>query len=176
MIGQTVEPQADRPVTPDPELWKAVLAKVEEITADHPDDRRSMRGTASVNRDGTMSCIYKMDRKNGEDWVYLIEAFRDRFRTTNITVKVERYLDSNENYWNQQLADRSKAIVVDGVHYRIGRGNGGGFGGRKFVIKYLASGEVVETHDLWYQGQIPPMFREQLPDTAEFVPQEPFSW
>lgn len=174
-MTQIKEARTDRPVDPDPELWRAILDKVEEITTDHPEDRRSMRGTASVNRDGTMSCIYKMDRKNGEDWVYLLEAFRDRFRPDRVTVKVERYLDSHENYWTEQLADRAKAVVVDGIHYRIGRGNSGGFGGRKFVIKDLASGEIVETHGLWYQGPIPPMFREQLPDTAEFVPQGAFS-
>jgi hypothetical protein len=176
MTSQTVEAKVDRPVQPDPELWQAILNRIEEITTANPDDRRSARGTASVNTYGTVSTIYKMDRRNGEDWVYHIEASRDRFRQDQFNIAVDRFLDSHEGYWNQQLSDRTRAVVIEGIHYRIGTRTGGGdmngHGGRLFRIRYLDDGRVVETRDLWFQGPIPPMFRDRLPDTAEFVSED----
>jgi hypothetical protein len=94
----------------------------------------------------------------------------------DIEVTVTKRQDSNEAYWRQQLADRAGAIVINGVHYRIGKGMGGGFGGRRFDIRMLGNGHVVETRNLWFQGPIPPKWRERFPDNAEFVnpDQEPF--
>jgi len=97
----------------------------------------------------------------------------------DIEVTVTKRQDSNEAYWRQQLADRARAIVINGVHYRIGYDGGNGFkgfSGRRFDIRMLANGDVIETRNLWYQGPIPPKFRELLPDNAEFVnpDQEPF--
>jgi len=109
--------------------------------------------------------------------------------STKYEVKVEviKSVDSHDDYWRQQLADRNRALVINGVHYRIGNSNGvsgwdfKGFGGRKFEIQYLAADdqdppEPFIVDDLWYQGPIPPKYRMQLPDNARFVKpgQEPF--
>lgn len=81
-----------------------------------------------------------------------------------------------DDFWNSQLKDRQDAVVIDGVHYRIGdtpypeRGNG--FGGNKYVIHYLNSDKVVKTRDLWHQGTVPQEYRQVLPDSAEFVVEE----
>lgn len=108
----------------------------------------------------------------------------------DIEVTVTKRSDSNDSYWNQQLADREGAIVINGVHYRIGSDNGRqtagskGFGGRKFRIQMLPGPlgygdtemEPFDVDDLWYQGPIPPKFREVMPDNARWVDpsQEPF--
>ena len=80
-----------------------------------------------------------------------------------------------KKFWDMQLADRSNAVVVGGVHYRLGsapdtrrpefRGNYG----RTFHLKSLATGEVIRCSDLWYQGGIPDFARPYFPDTHEFT-------
>jgi hypothetical protein len=42
-----------------------------------------------------------------------------------------------------------------------------GHGGREFRIR-LASGEVVNTNNLWHGGQIPERFWNRMPDNATF--------
>src|SRR3954467_4010293 len=43
-----------------------------------------------------------------------------------------------------------------------------GFGGRDWEIRFL-DGEVIETNNLWHQGEIPLALRSVLPDNAEFI-------
>ena len=64
----------------------------------------------------------------------------------------------------------SSAIVIDGKCYRIAPEHAGGFrgfGGRKFKIKFLATGKIVETTNLWHQGEIPAELN--VSNNAEFV-------
>lgn len=99
-----------------------------------------------------------------------------------ITVTVTERQDSNDDFWEMQLSDRSRALVINGKHYRIGSDNGRtvagfkGFGGRKFKIQMLDGVEPFDVDDLWFQGPIPPKWRDRLPDTARFVDpnEEPF--
>lgn len=107
-----------------------------------------------------------------------------------IAVTVTERQDSNDEFWEMQLGDRSNALVINGKHYRIGSSNGRtvagfkGFGGRKFKIQMLPGPlgygdtemEPFDVDDLWFQGQIPPKWRDRLPDTARFVDpnEEPF--
>ena len=73
------------------------------------------------------------------------------------------------------LEERSRCFVVEGEHYMAGsQGHETpaawrGFGGRHFIVERLATGERIETVDLWYQGRIPEWFRTQLPDDAVFI-------
>lgn len=78
------------------------------------------------------------------------------------------------DYWLQQIAtEPDRRLVINGTHYRLGDRTGPasckGFGGRVHRIRYLDGGRTITTDDLWFQGEIPAPFREQLPDTAEFV-------
>lgn len=101
-----------------------------------------------------------------------------------ITVMVTERQDNNDEFWEMQLTDRDRALVINGKHYRIGSGNGRsvqdvgfkGFGGRKFQIQMLDGSEPFDVDDLWFQGPIPAAHRDRLPDTARFVDpsQEPF--
>lgn len=75
------------------------------------------------------------------------------------------------NFWHEYSEDASnpRHFVIGSQHYCLGTGNGGGFGGRKFLIQRIGCEDIIETKDLWAQGVIPEHFRERLPDTATFV-------
>lgn len=44
-----------------------------------------------------------------------------------------------------------------------------GFGGQEFYIRKL-DGTLIKSNNVWHQGKIPRSFRDQLPDTANFLP------
>lgn len=80
-------------------------------------------------------------------------------------------------FWTEWL-ERDKAdtasIVVEGRHYHVGDENPTprdwrGFGGSRFRVRRLATGEEFETTNLWHQGEVPEHFRSRFPDTAEFL-------
>lgn len=164
----------DAPPKADPELWQAILDRIKQLQAENPDEHQTYRSTAMLGTGNkSVYAINKMKRKDGTDSVYLVQAGR-KVGSGAIYTHVERWQDHHEEYWENQIADRRNAVVVNHVHHRIGRGNGGGFGGRTFYLRNLESGEVVRTNDLWYQGVIPPIFREQLPNTHEFASKEAY--
>lgn len=84
----------------------------------------------------------------------------------------ERKLCFDCNHFWQLFEKRDDPSVVRarGHHYMIGAKNDPfpGFGGQRFVIKFF-DGRVVETKNLWHQGDIPERWRERMPDNAEFV-------
>jgi len=63
-----------------------------------------------------------------------------------------------------------RSIRIKHHHYWVGDGKGSfkGFGGRYFKIK-LFNGKIIETNDLWYQGEIPERFWKDLSDNAELI-------
>ena len=75
------------------------------------------------------------------------------------------------NFWREKVAMRDNPNVarIEGKHYMIEdeHSNSRGFGGDRFVI-FFADGRRVETHNLWFQGDIPAHFRNRLPDNATF--------
>lgn len=85
----------------------------------------------------------------------------------------EHQLCFSDLHWYELYLDRDNAnsVRINGRHYYIGDPNAiglRGFGGRKYVIKFH-DGRIVETTNLWTQGEIPDRWRERLPDNAEFV-------
>lgn len=80
-------------------------------------------------------------------------------------------VEETRRYWHAQLTNRERAVVVDGEHFRFGAGTGmaRGYGGRRFRLRDLSTGEVTETHDLWRQGVIPDFLLADFPNTHEFV-------
>ena len=77
-------------------------------------------------------------------------------------------------YWTEKVEIQEKSLrpaIIDGCHYLIApearchRGLGGAY----YKIRFLADGEIVETTNLWVQGDIPKHFRDRLPNNAEFV-------
>lgn len=77
------------------------------------------------------------------------------------------------NYWNTIVKEKHKHVFIKGECMAIGdedpTNRMRGFGGHKFSIKILTTGEIIETTNLWYQGVVPESHKELLPDTAEFV-------
>jgi hypothetical protein len=77
-------------------------------------------------------------------------------------------------FWTEkvEIKDAQYVARINGKHYEIAEDTGPdscrGFGGQKYKIKFN-DGRIVETRNLWYQGDIPEYFKAQLPDNAEFV-------
>lgn len=75
-------------------------------------------------------------------------------------------------FWNNIMEEKDEHVIVDGTCYAIANTptNGFcGFGGSRFKIKMFDAGEVIETNNLWCQGKIPEEYRDQFPDTAQFI-------
>lgn len=160
-------------------IWEGILRLVDSLP---PGDGGSGRSAGEFSStpvgaglDVTGRAEYTTYNADGTKNVYEIEA------------TVRKRVDSNDEFWGMQIEDRANALVINGKHYRIGENNGRtaqdvgfkGFGGRKFVIQYLdGSAEPITVDDLWFQGAIPPKFRElaEFQDNARFVDpnQEPF--
>lgn len=97
-------------------------------------------------------------------------------RVFEVTIRATESSDSRDQYWAKRLADipEDRRVVIDHVHYMLGDGKGPsyGHGGRAFEIEFF-DGRRLVTRDLWYQGMVPPAWREKYPDNARFVPQPP---
>ncbi|NIN67223.1 MAG: hypothetical protein GTO63_21490 [Anaerolineae bacterium] len=86
---------------------------------------------------------------------------------------VERTACFTCTFWLEkvEVKDDKRSVRVNGTHYFIGPENAGevgrGFGGSKFRIAFH-DGRRVESTNLWCQGNIPELWREQLPDNAQW--------
>ncbi len=78
-------------------------------------------------------------------------------------------------FWFDRIDAQSNpaACIVNGRSFQdAGRRSGRdlsllGFGGREFRIEFF-DGRVLETNNLFGQGEVPERFRDRLPDTARF--------
>ena len=77
-----------------------------------------------------------------------------------------------KKFWNDIEEEKDEHIFIDGTCYSIANepiyGNLG-YGGSKFKIKMFDDGRIIETNNLWRQGDVPEEYRSRLPNTAEFV-------
>lgn len=87
--------------------------------------------------------------------------------------KVQAHIKFLTDYWTEyvHLRNDESSVRVNGVHSSIGGEDDvfKGFGGKKWKIVWLdtSRGETITTN-LWHQGDIPPIFRDALPDNATF--------
>jgi hypothetical protein len=162
------------------ELWRLVLDECEKIgTSAAPGGRQSRRSSAMYGADGrSVSALLWIEKNDGSNDVYHLTA-RDSSGRVGMDVNVDGpWTDNHDKFWQMQLRDRTGAWVIGHTHYRVhpdlpnGRRDGAGHAGRLFRIRRLDNGEVFETRNLWFQGTVPPAWRDQFPDTAEFVPGE----
>lgn len=79
-------------------------------------------------------------------------------------------------FWEDKLrTNDSKTFIIDGSRYHDGgkvpKGTKGfiGFGGHEWKIQKFDSDEIIETNNLWHQGDIPFWFRKKMPDNAKFI-------
>ncbi len=77
-------------------------------------------------------------------------------------------------FWLEKMEPTTtgKRIVIDGSMYFIPNKSIGvkGCSGRKFKIQ--TETEIIETNDLWVNGEIPEDFKENFPDNAKFIVDE----
>lgn len=79
------------------------------------------------------------------------------------------WLDIINNYNN------TKMFTINGAVYELGDNKGWdkGYGGNKFVIRPNRfngdKSKDITTTDLWFRGDVPKKFKQQLPDNAVFV-------
>jgi hypothetical protein len=81
-------------------------------------------------------------------------------------------LPLTDSFWNEQMTDRNNAVVINGTHYRLGKPypqKGYGFNGEHYRIKMLDDGAIVDTCDLWHQGELPEAYHYIMQDNAKFV-------
>lgn len=107
------------------------------------------------------------------------KSHRDKLQSTVLCFSCDFWLGYAARVRNPSM------VRVNGIHYVIGdehlakpgdtkwspfmhRKEMRGHGGRKFVI-HFHDGRIVETTNLWCQGDIPAQFRDRLPDNATFL-------
>lgn len=97
-----------------------------------------------------------------------------------------RYFDEYKNvcgadcftkkYWQEIINEKEYHPIINGVCYYLNidkpieETTYGflGFDGRRFKIKFN-DGRIIETNNLWHNGDVPEWCRKDLPDNAEFV-------
>lgn len=156
-------------------LWSEILREVDRIKKiEHRDSCGSVRSEAMAHSNGkTLSAILDLTLPDGSHVVYHIQATRKTLGQVGpeVSISYKKYYHNAEDFWDEQLRDRSNAIVINHTHYRIGEENSSlrsGFGGRKYKIEFK-DGRTVTTNNLWYQGVIPPALWNKFPDNAHFV-------
>lgn len=97
---------------------------------------------------------------------------------------VSRYIKSNEKpqlceecefFYNLMRVDAEGwniVAIANGKHYIVGDEGVSeclkGFSGAKVTIKF-SDGRIIKSSNLWYQGDIPEVFKKEMPDNAELV-------
>ena len=79
----------------------------------------------------------------------------------------------HDHFWQEHIKNHDdQTVIVNGTRYHYTyleeKGYFSGHGGREFKIKFH-DGRIVQTRNLWCQGNIPEKYREQLPDNAIFL-------
>lgn len=87
-----------------------------------------------------------------------------------------RGLCSTCAFWDDAYRDYldGKRVVVNANSYTIAREDATGLrghSGARFRIQY-PDGRMIESTNVWHQGQIPIHWRDRMPDTAVFLPEE----
>jgi hypothetical protein len=89
--------------------------------------------------------------------------------------EIDVYKEDRERmFWENIVKDREnpKRLFIGGRAFYMSPDEdylpNCGFGGRRFIIRRNC-GEILETRNLWSNGDIPREYREMLPDNAEFL-------
>ena len=77
-------------------------------------------------------------------------------------------------YKIEQTLNNPRRFIIDGVSYWRGENTNDenkfrGYGGRKFKIQRNDSNEIIETTNLWCQGNVSKYFKERIKDNAKFI-------
>lgn len=153
-------------------LWKAVLAKCDELV---PPNVAGGRSAGMYHADGRgCSAIVRRCNNDGTATVWHVEAY-DQTDTLvrGITVHVHGpWADNNDAEWEKRIASlasgRENVVIENHCWFTVGDpGMKGerGFGGYRFEFQPLDGGPLLVSTNMWFGGVIPPAFRERIPDT-----------
>lgn len=102
------------------------------------------------------------------------QSFKTTWNEPTRSEMIKKHICFSCNFWLFQL-NRKGAIIINGHKYqdggKIDKSTTGGFvgyGGRDFKIEFN-TGKIIETNNLWSQGQLPDRFKEKFPDNAKFL-------
>lgn len=148
-------------------LWQILTKKAAYLKANVPHNGWSQRSQGWVDESQEkMRLTLSLGQEDGTSRVFVLTAV---VGGTHVTVK--EYQDNLDEFWGEQLKHLDNSVRINAEHYRIG--NEGvtckGYDGKKFYLRNLATGAVIHTTNLSYQGKIPPKHRHALPDNYEFV-------
>lgn len=131
--------------------WNDALAWIDEVAAEAP--------------------------RSGE-WPPLVCTVCSRRELADYCVDVQKALLKRKlcftcNFWFERVERQridSAAFIAGGKAYAIGMADPTnpfrGFGGASFFVTFFDTREDIVTSNLWCQGDVPPCWRSQLPDTA----------
>lgn len=107
----------------------------------------------------------------------------EEWREGNIrSIMEELEVCFNCAFWIEKIRlHDDQTFIIKGERYHCAgpsvKGENGliwrGHGGSKFQIKKFGSDRIYKTDNLWFQGIIPDIFKDEIPDNAEFVKDEP---
>lgn len=98
-----------------------------------------------------------MDKLSKEKEMELLKAIMDKYNV--------------DEYWAERVLYKEEFLIVKGVCYYISEESTAfkGYGGRRHIIRYLDTGKIRITDNLWHNGDVPEAIKEELPDNAEFL-------
>ena len=162
----------------DPDQREAALAFYNQTVKRLIDAEGPGRGTMQTQPrpcglGQSLDGLVEIYRSDGTSVVHNVTVYCKAHIRDPYTANVKTSYHNSDGYWSEQASDRANAAVIDGIHYRIKPdtakpGPGSGYDGQKFTVRFH-DGREVTTRNLWYQGPIPPVWRDRLPDNAEFV-------
>ena len=146
------------------------------------------------NVDNEFERILHCERKDLPEWSYLHEAdsleelheLIAGFKCSKCGGVVTLSYTNNDDLINHKMCfkcdhfrlvkltannDKNRMIINHSSYHVVPDNNGfsKGFGGREFKIKRFDNPNVIVTHNLWHQGEIPKIWRDEIPDNAVFI-------
>jgi len=80
----------------------------------------------------------------------------------------------HKDFWNQIVREKDIYLFIDGSCYWVGPEDEHrvfrGYDGRKFTIQRFDNGKIIETTNLWFRGDVPDGWQNELKDNAKFIP------
>lgn len=76
-----------------------------------------------------------------------------------------------EQFWQEIINDKYHLFINHRAYCASKEKNPvfKGFGGAKYKIRKLDTGEIIETDNLWTNGELPEKYWDQVKDNAEFI-------
>lgn len=156
-------------------LWRRLQ---DEVTAIGRGYRGSTFETAEYTHADGISQATSTYSQWEQDGTNLVHAMTATWQAGEITVDVQRHVDSHDGVWGPDGSCQDdgtwQLVVIDHRLYEIrperGQPEWRGFGGHRFTVEFFADGRRVTTTNLWDCGVVPPKWRDRWPNTARIIP------